>query len=329
VPDTTVPAINVTEPMEPIPDSVAALSKTRDELARCIEEMSACLGQLNGWLRALHAQSETNSAPVKSAASVISKIAAHESDLQRINAEVLSARATLDTLSGQHARASLDSFYLSFEDRFRGERSEIKDRMAFYLPFIRNAKAGAEDRPVLDLGCGRGEWLELLKEEKLSGRGVDLNAAMVSECAAHGLNIERRDVLEYLRSLEAGSQGAITGFHIVEHLPFEILMNLFSEAHRVLKPGGVAIFESPNCKNIMVGACHFYVDPTHRNPLFPETVEFMLGSHGFENIQIEYLTPVEEVNFNDSTPELATIRNLLFGPQDFGIIAYKPDGMTG
>ena len=331
MPDTTVPDINVTERMERVLDGVAALSKG-DALARCIDDINACLGQLNGLLHALHAQSDTNTA-------------SQESDLQRINGEVRSARAILDALSQQQAwrtadlpeaasdghagprqgaRASLDSFYLNFENRFRGARSEIKGRAAFYLPFIHEARAGVADRPVLDLGCGRGEWLELLQEHQLNGRGVELNAAMVSECEERGLKVYLRDALEHLRSLEANSQGAITGFHIIEHLPFEILMDLFSQAWRVLKPGGLAIFESPNCKNLVVGACHFYVDPTHRNPVFPETAEFTLASHGFEKIQIEYLNPVVNVKFDASTPELATIRDLLYGPQDFGIIAYKP-----
>ncbi len=99
-------------------------------------------------------------------------------------------------------------------------------------------------------------------------------------------------------------------------------MELFQQVRRVLKPGGVAIFESPNCKNLVVGACNFHIDPTHRHPVFPETAEFMLASHGFEKIRIEYLSPVpDEVT---PPPELATVKELLYGPQDFGIIAYKP-----
>jgi O-antigen chain-terminating methyltransferase len=132
------------------------------------------------------------------------------------------------------------------------------------------------------------------------------------------------DALEYLTAARANTFGAVTGFHIIEHLPFEMLLDLFRQTRRVLKPGGVAIFESPNCKNLVVGACNFYIDPTHRNPVFPETAELMLASQGFEKIQIEYLSPVQGIKFAHSTPELATIKDLLYGPQDFGIIAYKP-----
>lgn len=224
----------------------------------------------------------------------------------------------------RNAAPGIDSFYLAFENRFRGPRQEIKKRVAFYLPFLRKCRAGAAGRPVLDLGCGRGEWLELLKEEKLDGRGLDMNAAMIAQCKAHKLKVQMGDALTHLSSLRANSLGAVTGFHIIEHLKFGDLMELLSEARRVLKPGGAAIFESPNCKNLVVGACNFHIDPTHRHPVFPDTAEFMLASHGFEKIQIEYLAPVADVSFDATTKEMVAIKELLYGPQDFGIIAYKP-----
>lgn len=228
-----------------------------------------------------------------------------------------------DARDKRHARA-LDSFYLSFENRFRGSRAEIKKRVQFYLPFLASARAGEKGRPILDLGCGRGEWLELLRENKLDARGVDLNSAMIAQCKEHDLEVIHRDAIDYMRSLRANSQGGVTGFHIIEHLPFETLMDFFREARRILKPGGVAIFESPNCKNLVVGAAQFNIDPTHRNPVFPETAEFMLQSHGFERVRIEYLTPVADVKFDARTKELAIVKDLLYGPQDFGVIAYKP-----
>jgi O-antigen chain-terminating methyltransferase len=252
------------------------------------------------------------------------ELSEHGSLLQRLLTEDFKASPTQKKSGAKGITPGLDSFYLSFEDRFRGSREEIKARVAFYLPLVRKTGAGTSRAPVLDLGCGRGEWLELLKEHKLEGRGVDLNTAMVTQCKSRGLKVQMGDAIEHLRSLRANSQGAVTGFHIIEHLPFEVLMALFSETRRVLKPGGVAIFESPNCKNLVVGACNFNIDPTHRNPVYPETAEFMLASHGFEKIRIEYLSPVPNPNFDDTTPELATIKDLLYGPQDFGVIAYKP-----
>ena len=227
------------------------------------------------------------------------------------------ARSTAPAVPG------LDSFYVAFENRFRGPRNDIKKRIEFYLPFVRKSRAGTSARPILDVGCGRGEWLELLKEHKLVARGVDINKVMIAQCEARGLKVDLRDALAYLRSLRAKSLGAITGFHIIEHLPFEMLLDLFRQARRVLKPGGLVIFESPNCKNLVVGAANFYIDPTHRNPVFPETAEFMLASQGFEKIRLEYLTPTAN-DFDATTPELATIRDFLYGPQDFGVIAYKP-----
>ncbi len=222
------------------------------------------------------------------------------------------------------AAGILDSFYVSLEDRFRGSRAEIKRRLEAYLPSIKNSRAGSTKRPVLDLGCGRGEWLELLKEHTLLCRGVDANAVMRAQCVERGLEVVQADVLDYLRDLPDASFGAVTGFHLIEHLPLDSLLELVSQTRRVLTPAGVAIFESPNCKNLVVGACSFYIDPTHRNPVFPETAELMLALQGFEKIRIEYLSPVPNVAFDAATPELAKIRDLLYGPQDFGIIAYKP-----
>ena len=221
----------------------------------------------------------------------------------------------------------LDAFYLSFENRFRGPRHEIKKRLAFYLSYISAARAGVGDNPVLDLGCGRGEWLELLKEQTLAGRGVDINSAMVAQCRERHLNVVEADVIDHLQSLPEGSLGAITGFHIIEHLPLRVFFDLLTESYRTLQPGGVAIFESPNCKNLVVGATNFYIDPTHRNPVFPETAEFMLKLTGFDPVELKYLSPVETPGFPGRTPQAKVLNELLYGPQDFGVIAHKPSAV--
>lgn len=218
----------------------------------------------------------------------------------------------------------LDAFYFSFENRFRGPREEIKRRLRFYLPVIKSCRAGKQGRPMVDLGCGRGEWLELLKEQKLAVTGVDLNEAMIAQCNERKLDVVQADAVDFLRSLPDDSHGAITGFHIIEHLPLTALVDFISETFRVLKPGGLAIFESPNCKNLTVGACYFYIDPTHRNPVFPETAQFMLETAGFEPVNLEYLAPVETSDMSDINEHPAYLRELLYGPRDFGVIGYKP-----
>lgn len=218
----------------------------------------------------------------------------------------------------------LDAFYVSFEDRFRGPRKEIKKRVEFYLPVIRKARAGRPEAPVLDVGCGRGEWLELLKEHKLEASGVDINSAMLAQCRERKLEVAHADAIAHLRTLPEKSLGAVTGFHIIEHLELDVLMDLLAETIRVLVPGGVAIFESPNCKNLVVGATNFNVDPTHRNPVFPETAQFMLSIHGFEKVELKYLAPVEAARFEGKSRQATVLNELLYGPQDFAVIGNKP-----
>jgi O-antigen chain-terminating methyltransferase len=103
----------------------------------------------------------------------------------------------------------------------------------------------------------------------------------------------------------------------------ETLLDLVSETYRVLRPGGVVIFESPNCKNLVVGACTFYLDPTHRNPVLPETAEFILESHGFVKSQINYLWPIKGSPFKSKSAESKLLDAYFFGPQDFSVVGFK------
>ncbi len=180
----------------------------------------------------------------------------------------------------------LDAMYATFEDQFRGTRKDIKDRQRVYLPVIRECGAGTAEAPVLDIGCGRGEWLELLRDNQLTGLGVDLNRVFVQQCRTDGLNVIEQDALTYLHGLPNNTLGALTGFHIIEHLPLKTLITLFDETLRVLQPGGVAIFETPNPENLVVGACNFYMDPTHRNPLPPAMSQFLAEARGFVRCEI-------------------------------------------
>jgi len=182
--------------------------------------------------------------------------------------------------------ARFDALYFAFEQRFRGTREDIRERLRYYLPLLRDSVVGREGSPVLDIGCGRGEWLELLRDEKITARGIDTNESMVKECLRYDLDVSIGDAMAQLKRLPDNSLGALTGFHIIEHVSLETLLALIEQAHRVVEPGGLVIFETPNPENIVVGACNFYVDPTHQRPLPPVMTQFLVESGGFDHVEI-------------------------------------------
>jgi SAM-dependent methyltransferase len=218
-----------------------------------------------------------------------------------------------------------DEFYVTFEDLFRGSREDIKERLRVYLPLIKEHGIGRPDMPVLDVGCGRGEWLEVLREQGLECRGVDANRGMLARCLERNLPATEGDALSYLRALEPESLGAVTGFHIIEHLPFTVLMDLFDQTTRVLKPGGVAIFETPNPANVLVGSERFYFDPTHRNPLPSPLMRFVAEERGLCRVQVLELHPSPPgIRVPENGSEMAQRFNQLFyGSQDYAIIGWK------
>ena len=218
----------------------------------------------------------------------------------------------------------LDSFYVAFEDKFRGTRKEIKERVKVYLPMIAQVNSCISDFSILDIGCGRGEWLELLQESGYSAFGVDINKTMVEQCQERGFEVVGGDAIAYLRTLPDASLGVVTGFHIIEHLSIEVVAQLLDETLRVLKPGGGAIFETPNPQNIIVGSCNFYLDPTHIKPLPSPMIKFMVEERGFDRVEIMNLHPVEELTnqTNDGYSERFFALHV-YGPQDYSVIGYK------
>jgi len=219
----------------------------------------------------------------------------------------------------------LDAVYASFENRFRGEPQEIKKRLEVYLPMIREASAGTPSAPVLDLGCGRGDWLALLQEVGLTGTGVDLNRVNVGDCRDRGLDVIESDAVDYLRSLADGSIGAITGMHIIEHLPFGRLVMLIDESYRVLRTGGVLIFETPNPENMLVGSCNFWFDPTHQHPLPPATMNYFIEARGFSPVEIVRMHPYPENELlTEGAPGVIDrINQAFYSAQDYAVIATK------
>ncbi len=170
-------------------------------------------------------------------------------------------------------------------EAFRGSESEIRHRLDSYLDDLR-PKA-----PVLDLGCGRGELLLLLREGGVDATGVEGDPALAAAAVRRGLRVVEGDVSAVLQDLESGAYGAVTAIHLLEHLPPSEIAAVVSEVRRVLRPGGLFVAECPNPHSLRVGASLFWLDPTHARPLLPETLELFLRAGGFEIVRSEELHP--------------------------------------
>ena len=222
-----------------------------------------------------------------------------------------------------------DPFYRAFEDRFRGSREEIRGRLAEYAKIVarHRARLPEADRPgflAVDLGCGRGELLELLAAREVRAEGVDSDAGQTADARAAGLRIIAADLIEDMAGRPAGCVDVVTALHVLEHLPFPAVRRLLGEILRVLRPGGLFILETPNPENLMVGALKFHMDPTHVTPLPPELMEFTLEQAGFTEIQVARLSPdplLDPARDAGTAPDVAS---LLYGPRDYAIRARKP-----
>lgn len=218
----------------------------------------------------------------------------------------------------------LDALYATFGDQFRGTKEEIKAKQRIYLPYIEEAKAGTEEAPILDLGCGRGEWLELLRENRYVAEGVDSNRVLVQQCHGLGFNVTEADVIGFLRKQLSNSFGAITGFHLIEHLSLRDLIALLDESRRVLKPGGLVIFETPNPTNLFVSTYDFYRDPSHIRPVHPDTINFLLEMRGFVRIGSYFIEGTPPFRMTPSTDwNLDDLDGYLAASRDFASIGYK------
>lgn len=215
----------------------------------------------------------------------------------------------------------LDSLYAAFEDEFRGPRDEVSRRLQVYIPFLK--KAGIKS-DVVDLGCGRGEWLELLASESIDARGVDRNRIFVEACLRANLKVVQEDMLAHLRSLGDESLNVVSAFHVVEHIPFDMLIKLIDEIARTLRPRGMVILETPNPENFIVGSCSFYADPTHRNPIPSKTLEFLLEARGLKPIEVLKLRSWDEAKLEGETELVKRFNEYFYSAPDYAVIAGKP-----
>ena len=217
-----------------------------------------------------------------------------------------------------------DALYISLEDHFRGDKATVHQRQMEYLPYISHIVS--DQFPLIDLGCGRGEWLQVLKDNQIAARGIDSNTACVAECTENGLSASMGELLDTLTQLPDASCGSVTMFQVLEHLPFDVVVNVLREARRVLIPGGVFIGEVPNSETLRVGASTFWIDPTHQRPLFPAVLAFLASSVGFTGVTGKYSSPLAPTPDLTGIPDSASktildLHHAINGPGDFALIA--------
>lgn len=230
--------------------------------------------------------------------------------------EVVSSGSVPSAPSSVRTEAAIpESVYAIFEERFRGSPEEVTEKQKHYLPFLSNLPG-----PVFDAGCGRGEFLRLLKDEGIPSRGVDSSGLAARTCRAAGLDVQQADAIDALAAAGDASLGGVVALQVVEHWPAAATFRFLVEARRALAPGGVAIVETINT-NSLAAMNAFYLDPTHVRPVPPEALRFLFDAAGFRELRVEYLSPLpasgrlEERSEND-----ARLNSILFGPQDYAVI---------
>ena len=233
--------------------------------------------------------------------------------------------------AGAAARAAEDAHYVAFENRFRGQRADLRERLAGYVELFDFLA------PVVDLGCGRGEFLELLREKGIAARGVEGNAQAVAVCRANKLDVVEGDLVDFLRAQPARSLGGVFAAQVVEHLPPAVLQAMLAEAHRALRPAGRLVLETVNTRSV-IGFLEVYLrDLTHCTPLHPETLSFLAAAQGFTEVRVELRSPVDPASQLQAVPteglppraaavlneNAARLNALLYGPQEYVLIARR------
>jgi O-antigen chain-terminating methyltransferase len=251
-------------------------------------------------------------------------------------AEILDGRIAKESVCASNAisESHADCInYFVFEERFRGSRADIKERQSAFIKYFKGC------RNVLDIGCGRGEFQELLRDHEIGGHGIDVDEDMVNFCKSKGLDVEKIDAVSYLQNLEDKSLDGIFIDQVVEHLEQEYLIRMLNLSYMKLIYGGTIVVETVNPLSFFSFA-NFYIDISHKRPLHPETLRFLLNAAGFREIQIELISPVRDDarlkkiktgERKDGRSEEIEIYNhnidmlnaIIYGPQDYALIGIK------
>jgi len=287
----TVQYIN--ESVRPLELAIDEYKTARDDVRRFQEALAARERRMEALIEAIrseHAEIRTSLGVLQQATHNLGNVVSGFSRTEPVVSGLSRTDAASD--SGSSPRSSsvetLSHKYVGFEDAFRGSSDDIQRRLRDYVPIF----AGTSD--VLDIGCGRGEFLALLREGGVTARGIDLNDAMVAVCREKGFEATKADALSYLRGVPPGSLGGLFAAQVVEHLEPAYLTRLLEAAFDALRPGAPIVLETIN------PACWFaffesYIrDITHVRPLHPDTLKFLLIASGFQQIEIRYRAPYPE-----------------------------------
>jgi O-antigen chain-terminating methyltransferase len=245
-------------------------------------------------------------------------------------------RERLDRLERLEAARRFTPWFgaATFEDQFRGSADDLRER------YVDLAQRLAGCGPVVDLGCGRGEFVELLEEQGVQARGIEIDRALVEAGRNRGLPIEYGDAVTWLSAEQDGSLGGISMIQVIEHLTPRDRTEIVRLAAEKLRPGDKILIETLNPQSLYIFARAFYADPTHDTPVHPAYLEFLLKEAGFEEIGIEWRSPppdgealrplTAEVSASGSdallaqlNANIARVNAIIFGPQDYAILAVR------
>ncbi|MBN2370832.1 MAG: methyltransferase domain-containing protein [Vicinamibacteria bacterium] len=257
--------------------------------------------------------------------------------IETVGAEFAAWRATLASSGSLNPPAADPAIVVgealqnAFAGRFRGSREEIRERLASHVDLFLDAA------PVIDLGCGRGEFLELLGEKGVTARGVESNGSLAREGRARGLDVAEGDLLAFLKGLNDAGAGGVFAAQVAEHLPPRVLLEVLSEARRVLRPGGLLLLETVNPCSVIGFLDVFTRDLSHERPLHPDTLRFLAAAQGFNDVRIDYRAAVDPavrlqpIPTDGLPPYAAQLMNenverlngLLYAPREYALIARR------
>ena len=217
--------------------------------------------------------------------------------------------------------------YAGFENRYRGSEDEVKKQQENYLDFFR------QENRVMDLGCGRGEFLTLLSEKGITAEGIDINEQMIDICREKGLNCSKADILDKLAESEEESLGGIFSSQVIEHMPPNYLKRVIELAFHKLAPSSYIVLETVNPTSVFALVQIFYLDLSHQKPIHPQALKFLLENAGFEDVEIKLSSELQQEKLQEmpSADEGSTILNrnvdklnkLLYSAPNYAAIGQK------